>query len=135
MKPVKEALESLGINPLGHLDVYHQVCRNLSWVILLAYLLILYRLGINGYRVPWMHVNQEHVGIIYDLGLLSLRDLMFAAQSILSPLTSGVGLVTSELGELATIKSISLLTAFPLLWYGQADLFIILTRPTGLLAT
>lgn len=59
-----------------------------------------------------MHVNQEHVATTYDLGLLSLGDLTSAAQSILSPLTSGVGLATSDLGALAS-KVTSLPTSIP----------------------
>ena len=144
VKLVKGALASLGIIPLGYLDVNTvdtiRFVAQFILVILLAYLLNLCRIGINGYRVPWMHVNQEHVATTYDLGLLSLGDLMSAAQSILSPLTSGVGLVTSELGGLVTIKATSLPTGLPTtvpsalvseyyLYNGQADLFIMLARP------
>lgn len=97
VKLVKGALASLGIIPLGYLD---------------AYTVDTIRMGVNGYRVPWMHVNQEHVATTYDLGLLSLGDLTSAAQSILSPLTSGVGLATSDLGALAS-KVTSLPTSIP----------------------
>lgn len=116
VKLVKGALASLGIIPLGYLDAYTvdtiRFVADLSMVMSSAYFSDSYRMGVNGYRVPWMHVNQEHVATTYDLGLLSLGDLTSAAQSILSPLTSGVGLATSDLGALAS-KVTSLPTSIP----------------------
>jgi len=116
VKLVKGALASLGIIPLGYLDAHTvDTIRFVARFVLVmwsAYFLDSYRMGVNGYRVPWMHVNQEHVATTYDLGLLSLGDLTSAAQSILSPLTSGVGLATSGLAAL-TSKATSLPTSIP----------------------
>ncbi|KAF8557967.1 hypothetical protein OG21DRAFT_1504634 [Imleria badia] len=61
------ALASLGIIPLGYMDVQSVATT---------------RIAVNGYQIPWLHVNQMHVTTNYDLGLLSLGDLSSAAQSL-----------------------------------------------------
>ncbi|KAF8135624.1 hypothetical protein EV363DRAFT_1429344 [Boletus edulis] len=61
------ALASLGIIPLGYLDVQSVATT---------------RIGVNGYQIPWLHVNQMHVTTDYNFGLLSLGDLTSAAQSM-----------------------------------------------------
>jgi hypothetical protein len=61
------ALASLDIIPLGYMDVQTVATT---------------RMAVNGYQIPWLHVNQMHVTTDYNLGLLSLGDLSSAAQAI-----------------------------------------------------
>lgn len=39
-------------------------------------------MAVNGYQIPWLHVNQMHVTTDYNFGVLSLGDLSSAAQSM-----------------------------------------------------
>ncbi|KIJ67573.1 hypothetical protein HYDPIDRAFT_180379 [Hydnomerulius pinastri MD-312] len=73
VKLVKGALASLPIIPLGYMDI-----QAVSTT----------RMGVNGYQIPWLHVNQMHVTASYDLSLLSLGDLSAAAQSMTASHTS-----------------------------------------------
>ncbi|KAF9222628.1 hypothetical protein BS17DRAFT_802839 [Gyrodon lividus] len=64
---VKGALASLPIIPLAYMDIQAVATT---------------RMGVNGYQIPWLHINQMHVAASYDLSLLSLGDLSLAAQSV-----------------------------------------------------
>jgi hypothetical protein len=75
-----------------------------------------YRVGVNGYQIPWLHINENHVATTYNYDLLSLGDLMSAAESMtashisstlhVSVPTSNVGAVTSALGALSSKSSV-----------------------------
>ncbi|EPQ57376.1 hypothetical protein GLOTRDRAFT_120580 [Gloeophyllum trabeum ATCC 11539] len=70
---VKGALASLGIIPLGYLDVF-SVATTL--------------VGEGGYRIPWLHLTQKNVPTTYNLAL-SLDALQAAAKSIAVSGTAG----------------------------------------------
>ncbi|KAH7888371.1 hypothetical protein F5I97DRAFT_2002257 [Phlebopus sp. FC_14] len=86
VKLVKGALGSLGIIPLGYMDVQAVATA---------------RVGQNGYQVPWLHVNQMHVTATYELGLLSLGDLSVAAISMTSTSAGSAPLPSASLASVA----------------------------------
>lgn len=89
VKLVKGALESLQIIPLGYLDI--QTADTV-------------RVGVNGYQIPWLHVNQNDVAITYSYDLISLAGLLSAAQSMTAPHASAT-LLSSLSGGLFTGSS------------------------------
>ncbi|KAI6169518.1 hypothetical protein EDD17DRAFT_1748665 [Pisolithus thermaeus] len=89
VKLVKGALESLQIIPLGYLDI--QTADTV-------------RVGVNGYQIPWLHVNQNDVAITYSYNLISLAGLLSAAQSMTAPHASAT-LLSSLSGGLFTGSS------------------------------
>ena len=89
----KGALASLGIIPLGKLDVASAQSV---------------QIGVGGYELPWLQISQDGIPTTYSLSL-SLSDMQIAASSISASragvstgIESGVASVTSALGGLTT---------------------------------
>ncbi|KAH7915074.1 hypothetical protein BJ138DRAFT_1122997 [Hygrophoropsis aurantiaca] len=89
VKLVKGALASLWIIPLGKLDLQTADTT---------------RVGVNGYQIPWLHVNQNSVDTTYDLlGILSLGDLMSSASAMTA--TTSMSVQSSSVASSAYITS------------------------------
>ncbi|KAI0063538.1 hypothetical protein BV25DRAFT_1915044 [Artomyces pyxidatus] len=83
----KGALASLGIIPLGVLDVFAD-----ATVVV----------GDGGYTIPWLHLSQSHVPTKYGLSL-SISEMKSAAQSMSAgPKTSAVKSIASEAASVVT---------------------------------
>lgn len=71
---------SLGIIPLGYMDV--QAVSTTRYVGLVSDIssskFTWRRIAVNGYQIPWLHVNQMHVTMDYNYDLLSFADVSSA---------------------------------------------------------
>ncbi|KAI6135778.1 hypothetical protein EV401DRAFT_1898270 [Pisolithus croceorrhizus] len=105
VKLVKGALASLQIIPLGYLDI-----RTADTV----------RVGVNGYQIPWLHVNQNDVATTYSYDLISLAGLLSAAQSMTAPHASATllpslsaGLFTGSSAAMSSYSLVNVPTSVP----------------------
>lgn len=87
------------------------------------------RVGVNGYQIPWLHVNRNDVATTYSYDLVSLAGLLSAAQSMTTPHASATLLSSlsggSFTGSSAAMSSRSLVNVccfeFGVIFYWQCS--------------